>query len=270
MHVTVPNSISSNLRVTFAAMLIMLRDRWFMMARGGYIVLWTIRPVFDLAIAALIHAAGRTDLVSYAVIGITTSAFIFSTFFWVGEILDRERLRGTLPSLFLSPSARVSWLAGFILAGGAETFLAAAVVLLAGIALFGVVLNVAWLSLLVVGALFLISLGGLGLVFSAVGLLVRQSNGLSNLMSPLVLLLGGIYFPVSELPLVLRLVARLLPLGYATEALALSTLQAAPLAELMHLVLPLLGFAIVLPVLGYVAIRCVDHIVRRQGTLDLY
>lgn len=251
-------------------MLLMLRDRWFIMSRGGYIVLWTLRPVFDLAIAALIHASGRTELVSYAVIGITANAFIFSTIFWVGEILDRERLRGTLPALFLAPGARISWLGGFTLAGAAETILAAGVVLGSGLLLFGVELDVAWVSLLVVSVLFLICLGGLGLMLGAVGLLVRQANAFSNLLSPIVMLFGGIYFPVADLPIALRVFARLLPLGYATEALALSTLDATPLGELTHLLLPLLGFAIVLPVLGYLAIRWVDHLSRRQGTLDLY
>jgi ABC-2 type transport system permease protein len=270
MPATVLSSISSNVRVILAAALIMLRDRWFMMARGGYIVLWTVRPVFDLAIAALIHASGRTELVSYAVIGITANAFIFATIFWVGEILDRERLRGTLPSLFLSPASRISWLGGFTLAGAAETVLSAAVVLITGILLFGVVLDVAWLSLIVVSVLFLLSLSGMGLVFGALGLLIRQANALSNLVAPLVMLFGGIYFPVSDLPLLLRFVARMLPFGYATEALALSTLEAAPIGDLWHLLLPLAGFAAVLPLIGYLALWWVDHLIRRRGTLDLY
>jgi ABC-2 type transport system permease protein len=267
---TALNSISNNLRVTLASAAVMVRERWFMMARGGYLVLWTARPVFDLAIAALIHASGRTDLVAYAVIGITANSFIFATLFWVGEILDRERVRGTLPGLFLSPTARMSWLGGFALAGGIETLVAAGVVLTAGIVLFGVTLNVAPVSLLIVSILFLMSLGGLGFVFSAVGLLVKQSNALSNLVSPLVLLFGGIYFPVSELPLALRIIARTLPLGYATEALALSTLEARPVEEMLHLIGPLAAFALVMPVLGYLAIRWVDRLIRHQGTLDLY
>jgi ABC-2 type transport system permease protein len=270
MPATALNLISSNARVALASSIVMMRERWFMMARGGYLVLWTARPIFDLAIAALIHAAGRSELVAYAVVGITANAFIFSTLFWVGEILDRERVRGTLPGLFLSPSARMSWLGGFALAGTAETLIAAGVVLISGIVLFGVTFNVAPLSLLAVSILFLISLGGFGFVFSALGLLVRQSNALSNLVSPLVLLFGGIYFPVSELPMALRVIARMLPLGYATEALALSVLEARPLAEMWHLVVPLAGFAVGTPVLGFLAIRWVDRLIRHRGTLDLY
>ncbi len=266
----VPSSITNNLRITLAAMMIMLQDRWFIMMRGGFIVLWTIRPIFELAIAALIHASGRTELVSYAVVGITANAFIFSSIFWVGELLDRERMRGTLPALFLSPGARASWLGGFTLAGAAETLLSAAVVLTSGILLFGVSFNVAWGSFLVVSVLFLLSLLGLGLMLGAVGLLVKQSNGLSNVAAPVVMLLGGIYFPVSELPDALLIIARMLPLGYAIEALALSTLSAAPLSEIGHLILPLAGFAIGLPVIGYLSIRWIDHVIRKQGTLDLY
>jgi ABC-type multidrug transport system permease subunit len=267
---TALSSISSNLRVTLGSALIMFRERWFMMARGGYLVLWTLRPIFDLAIAALIHASGRSELVAYAVVGITANSFIFASIFWVGEILDRERMRGTLPGLFLSPSARMSWLGGFALAGAAETLIAASVVLAAGMILFGVSLNVAPFSLIVVSLLFLISLGGLGFVFSAIGLLVKQSNALSNLVSPLVLLFGGIYFPVSELPIVLRVVARMLPIGYATEALALATLEARSVGEMLHLIVPLALFALITPVLGYLSIRWVDRLIRHQGTLDLY
>lgn len=270
MRVTAPNSITNNLRITLAAMMIMLRDRWFIMVRGGFIVLWTLRPIFDLAIAALIHASGRTELVSYAVVGITANAFIFSSVFWIGELLDRERMRGTLPALFLSPGARVSWLGGFTLAGAAETMLSAGVVLTSGILLFGVSFNVAWLALILVSMLFLMSLLGMGLILGAIGLLVKQSNGLSNVVAPLVMLLGGIYFPVADLPIVLRVIARMLPLGYAIEALALSSLEAASVSELAHLILPLAGFAVALPVTGYLAIRWIDHLIRRQGTLDLY
>jgi ABC-2 type transport system permease protein len=270
MHARALNSISSNLHIALASFIVMMRDRWFFMARGGYIVLWTVRPLFDLAIAGLIHAAGRSELVAYAVVGMTANAFIFSAIFWVGELLDRERLRGTLPGLFLSPGARVSWLGGFALAGLAETMLMASVILLGGLVLFGVTFNLAPVSIVVVSSLFLVSLAGMGLVFSALGLLVRQSNALSNLVSPFVLLFGGIYFPVSELPLALRVVARMMPFGYATEALALSALQARPLSEMMHLVWPLIGFSIVMPVAGYLSIRWVDRLIRHQGTLDLY
>jgi ABC-2 type transport system permease protein len=270
MRAMVPSSISNNLRIAIAAMIIMLRDRWFMMTRGGYLVLWTIRPVFELSIAALIHASGRTDLVAYVVVGITANAFIFSAIFWVGEILDRERLRGTLPALFLSPGARASWLGGFTMAGAAETLLAAGVVLSSGIFLFGISFDVNWISLIIVSVLFLTSLTGFGLILGALGLLVRQSNGLSNMVAPLIMVFGGIYFPVNELPGILYAVARLLPFGYAIEALFLSSLQSAPPNELAHLIVPLAAFAIALPVLGYLALRRVDVLIRKRGTLDLY
>lgn len=270
MPETALSSISSNLRVLLASTVLMARERWFMLGRDGYLVLWTARPLFDLAIAGLIHAAGRAELVSYAVVGMTANAFIMATLFWVGEILDRERFRGTLPGLFLSPSSRVSWLGGFAIAGATETLASALVVVVAGMTLFGVTFNVAPLALLLVSAMFLISLSGMGLVFSALGLLLKRSNALSNLLAPPILLLGGIYFPVSELPTGLRVLARMLPIGYATEALALSTLEARGIGEMLHLILPLAGFTVVMPVLGILAIRWVDRAIRHRGTLDLY
>jgi ABC-2 type transport system permease protein len=264
------NSISSDLQLLTASMILMLRDRWFVLGRSGYILVWIAQPLFNLAFAALIHASGRTELVAYVVVAMTAHSFIFTAIFWVGELLDRERLRGTLPNLFLSPRARLAWLGGFALAGAAETIILGAVAVLAGIFLFGVTFNIAPFSLVVIGLLFLIILSGLGFVFTALGLLVRNANALSNLVSPLVLLFGGIYFPVADLPLALRVIARLLPIGYATEALALSTLHATPISEMTSQLVPLIGFAVLTPVLGYLAVAAVDRLIRHSGTVDLY
>jgi ABC-type multidrug transport system permease subunit len=265
-----PSSISSSLLVTYAAMVTMLRERWFLIARGGFALLWFVRPIFDLAIAGLIYAGGRPELLPYVVVGISANAFIMSAVHFLGEVLDRERMRGTLSALFLSPAPRLCWLTGYSLAASVETFLAAGVLVVAGIALFGVTFNVAPLSLVVVSTLFLASLAGIGLCFSAIGLLLRRSNAWSNLVIPVILVFGGIYYPVSELPRALRVIARMLPIGYAIEALALATLQAEPVSGMLHLIVPLAVFSALWLGVGLLALRWIDRVVRQRGEVDLY
>jgi ABC-2 type transport system permease protein len=118
--------------------------------------------------------------------------------------------------------------------------------------------------------LFLAALWGLGFVFSAVGLLIKKANQLSNLIYPFTILLGGVFYPVALLPDWLRYPARALPLGYGMQALADATLYHKGIPDLVPQLLPLAGFAPVLPFAGACAFRLLDRLIRERGELELY
>lgn len=262
--------MSSEIGAAAGAWLAKMRERLDDYARGGYAAVWVIRPIFDLAIAALIYAGGGRDLIPYLVVAMSANSLVWVTLFWVGEILDRERINGTLVTLFLTPCSRLSWLAGFAAAGVVETAAAALAVGLAGRILFGVRLDPNLAALGVSLVLFVLALTGLGLILSAVGLLIKKANQLANLVLPVLTLLGGVYYPVSRLPLGLRIPARALPLGYGMEAISGAALHHASLAALAPSLLPLAGFAVALPLVGAATFGALERLVRRRGEVDLY
>ena len=261
--------ISTEFQAASAAWKTMFKERFYQYGRS-YAIDWMLRPVFDIAIVALIYSGGRKDLIPYVVVALAANAFLFSAIYWVGEILDRERLRGTLVSLFLAPCSRVSWMAGYAGAAINETIIRIIVMLLAGYVFFDVTLDPNPVTLAVVLPLFLLSLTGIALVLSGIGLLIKRSNALSNLVSPILVLLGGIYYPVSELPDMLRYMARALPIGYGMEAITAASLDQATLADVGGSLVPLAFFAVVSPVIGYLAFNYLEHLVRRRGEVDLY
>jgi ABC-2 type transport system permease protein len=110
----------------------------------------------------------------------------------------------------------------------------------------------------------------MGLVFSALGLILKRSNDLANLISPFTFLLGGVYYPVALLPDWLRYPARALPLGYGMQAMASAALAHASIAQVASQLIPLAGFAVALPCLGMLAFRSVERLVRQRGELELY
>ena len=236
----------------------------------GYLLIWVARPVFELSIAALIYGSARPDLLGYVTVGLAANAFIFNTIYFIGEILDRERVKGTLVGLFLAPCPRLSWLSGFALVGVVETALAAAVGLLFGCLALGVRFDPNLPALALSLTLFLASLWGLGFVFSAIGLSIKKANPLSNLVSPLIVLLGGVYYPVALLPDWLRLPAGALPFGYGIGALADAALDDVGIRALAPQLVPLAGFAVALPLAGALAFAWLERLVRRRGELDLY
>ena len=236
----------------------------------GYLGLWILRPVFEISIAALIYGDARPDLRRYVVVALAANGFVFNAIYFIGEILDRERVKGTLVGLFLAPCPRLGWLSGFALTGLIETTLAAAVGLAFGRFVLGVRFDPHWPALLLTGLLFLVALWGLGLIFSALGLYLKRANPLSNLVSPFLVLLGGAFYPVALLPDPLRWAARALPLGYGTQALAAATLDGANIRDLAAQLLPLAGFALALPIAGVGAFAWLERLVRVRGELDLY
>jgi len=246
-------------------------ERFHTAGLGGYLLIWMLRPCFELGFLALIYGAGdRPDLIRYVAVAVAAQSLIFTAIFYVGEILDRERANGTLVALFLAPCARASWLSGFALAGLAESALIAAATLLFARLALGVRLDPNPPAVLVTLVLFVAALWGLGLVFSAIGLLLRKANAFSNLVYPFTILLGGVYYPVALLPDWLRYPARALPLGYGMQALADASLHRAGVAALAPQLLPLAGFAVVLPLAGVLTFRRLERLVRERGELELY
>ncbi len=236
----------------------------------GYVAIWLLRPVFELIAVALIYGTAHPTLLRYVVVALAANAFVFNAIFYVSETLDRERLNGTLVSLFLAPCPRFSWLSGFTLVGGVETALIAVITLVFGHIAFGVTYHPDLPAVVVALALFLAALWGLGYIFAAIGLLIKKGNQLSNLVYPFAILLGGVYYPVTALPGWLRYPAHVLPLGYGMQALANATLYHKGIANLAPQLLPLAAFALVLPCAGSVAFHLLERIVRVRGELDLY
>lgn len=259
----------AELAATWASWRAMTSERLYHAGFGGGLATLLALPLFQVAIVAVIYGP-HSDLFRYATVAMAGNAFVTNSLFWVGEILDRERVKGTLVSLFLSPCSRFAWLGGFTAAGLAETAIVSGVILALGRVAFGVRYDPNLPALALTMLLFLAALWGMGLVFSGIGLLLKKSNQLANLLYNIVMLLGGAYYPVAQLPDWLRYPARVLPLGYGLQALADAALHDANWRTLAPNLLPLAGFALAMPLLGALAFRWLERLVRVRGELDVY
>lgn len=173
---------------------------------GGYLLIWFLRPMFEIAIAGIIYVI-HPDLLAYAVVAIAANTLLFNAIFYCGEIMDRERMNGTLPGLFLAPTSRFGWLGGFQAVGLIESVPIVAAALLFGKFAYGVQFHPNVATLVLTLALFLPALWGLSMIFGGIGLLIKKANQLSNLMYPFTMLLGGVMYPIALLPDWLRIPA---------------------------------------------------------------
>ncbi len=256
------------LRITIATAVNIIRIKIQALTLPFYVLTFLGLPFFELVLVALIYRDNH-DLRNYAVVAGTGTALIFAMLFSGGENLEGERSRGTLGGLFISPAPRISWLLGFQLSAALEAIPIAVVSVGLGVAIFATPLSVNVPALLLTLVLLIVCMWGIGMMLSALGTAVRNANQISNMVFPILMPLSGTMFPISEMPLWLRIPARCLPFGYGMQALVDAMTKNASIADHGRDLWPLLGFAIVLPILGARSFRRLDRYARLQGHLDM-
>ena len=261
---------------TWGHYLLVIRETAIMVARTriqsmgvpGYLLTWLTLPLMQMLLLAFIYQNDQ-DLLEYAVVASAGMAILFALIFNGGEILDSERSRGTLGNLFLAPLPRYVWLGGFQLVALVEAVVNASIAIVAGAWFFDIELSINVPTLIVTFVLIAAALWGMSLMLGALGIVVRNANFLSNLIFPFLTLVAGTMYPVALMPDWIRIPARMLPFSYGIEALVAALTQNASIAELSGTLLPLLGFAVVLPVIGVQAFRRMERAVRKIGSLEI-
>jgi ABC-2 type transport system permease protein len=108
---------------------------------------------------------------------------------------------------------------------------------------------------------------GLGILWSSVVMVVKQGDAIITSFGFLVLLLGGVLFPSTVLPVWLQKAAELIPLKPALEGMRLALLMGADLHSLSPIIIKLVIFSGVLLPAGLFAFSLAVQAAKRNGSL---
>jgi ABC-2 type transport system permease protein len=165
----------------------------------------------------------------------------------------KERERGTIEQLIVTPIRSweliVAKIIPYILVSFANTILIMAV----GTFLFGVPLRGSLVLLFSLVGLYLLPTLGLGLLISTSARTQQQAQLMTMPIMLPSMLLSGVFFPTSSLPVFLQMVGNLLPLTYFVYILRSIVIKGVGLNMIMPQVIALTIFAILL--LGLAARR---------------
>jgi ABC-2 type transport system permease protein len=225
----------------------------------------------DATLAAFGQLAGTTDYVGFIVVGSTMWTWLNMTLWNVGLQLRHEQMRGTLESNWLCPVPRVSLMLGVSLSRlGVFLMLFVASVVEFDL-LFGVqLLNNNPALLLLIVLLVAPSIYGLALAFASLVMHFKETNAMVFLVRGIFMIFCGISYPLAILPEWMQKVAACLPLTYAIRSVRAVALANATLADVGPDLRTLSAFAVVVPIVGYVAFRLTERHSRRTGTLGQY
>jgi len=164
------------------------------------------------------------------------------TVFLTAVAIVRERERGTIEQLFVTPLAKLAFIVGKLLPFAILGMIESAVVLLAARYFFGIPINgsVVLLALLIIPYL----LTGLmvGLVISTAATNQAQALQFSSLTMLPSVILSGFMFPRASMPLAIYILSFFVPLTYFLEIVRGIILRGAMWVDLWDETLILVGF----------------------------
>ena len=176
--------------------------------------------------------------------GLLALTILFGTSSMEAIVIVFERRIGSLERLMLAPVRLPALLAGKLLGGMTFGLTVTLVVLVVSLAVFGAA-GTNWLILFLALILSATAFSALGAFVSVAVREIFEAQTLANFIRFPMMFLGGVFVPVASLPPVLQIVARLLPLTYAVEALRAALFGGSPTLAALDL-LALAGFTAIL------------------------
>jgi ABC-2 type transport system permease protein len=237
-------------------------------------VLWTVASTLTIVfIAKGVKASGGHLNVERATTTLLIGAVIWSYLGIIFEILTEtvawERWEGTIEYTFMAPLARAVHLGGMglfaVLYGVARTALLFAVVAL----FFGLHFPHAdFAAALVLLAIASVSFVGVGMVTAVLPLISPEKGAqLGFIAQGFLLVVSGVYYPVTVLPHWMQWLATVSPATYALRGTRAAILDGSHLASLWGDIWPLLVLGAVSIPLGLAVFRAGERYAKRHGKL---
>lgn len=267
-HTAYQRSVVTGLRIFFVGGLISFRALFNWLSPWIYVPSLLVAPIFQILLFAYLGRSAGVGSDEFYVIGNAVQYSAIPCVFAMANTIVGERNTQTLGIVLSTPAPRVPLFLGRSLPVVVNGWVVSMFSLVVGGLLLGIHVPMsAWLPMALVIAVGSASCTGLGLMAAALGLRVRETAVLSNIIFGVLLLFCGANVAVDALPGWMAGLSPWMPLTHVIQACRLLA-DGAPLASVAGLVgreaLLAVGFAAI----GLVALRLLEVESRRKATLE--
>lgn len=223
----------------------------------------------DRPVAVL--AEYRGDYFAYVVIGIAIARYLDAALAGTTTAIRQAMSQGTLEIMFVSPTGPMTILAFSALWQFLFETVRVWFCLAIAAAVFGFRLSQPnwWAALLALGFTVPAFLA-LGVLSASLLILLKRGDPINWFAVSVASLLGGVVFPVSQLPPWLQAVACLVPLTHALDCFRGALLLGRSVSELWSSLMPLLVFSAVMLPLAWLSSVFALRRAKRDGALGTY
>ena len=233
-------------------------------------LVWTIANTLTIVFIARgvgVPPAEQNLLATQLLVGGVIWAYLGIIFEIVTETVAWERWEGTIEYTFMAPLSRPVHLIGMGLYAVMYGFVRAAAVFVAVVAFIGIhVPNANYAASIALLAIASVSFIGVGMMTAVLPLISpEKGTQLGFVAQGLMLVVSGVYYPVSVLPEWMQWISKISPATYALRGVRASIIDGAGLA--WDDVWPLLLIGVVSIPLGLVVFRSGERYAKRNGKL---
>jgi ABC-2 type transport system permease protein len=246
-------------------------------------IVWLVYNIVNAMSVTYIGAAAQSlpsikgfkfdtsPLILYLLIGTSVWSYLSVTFEGVTDMITLERWEGTIEHTFMAPISRFTHLIGSCWYAIAHGLLFTFIQLVVVGAFFHLDLSHAnYLS-----AIFILLVGSVSFIGFGIGaavlplLFTERGSQMSYIVRAILLLVSGVYYPISVLPRWMQPLAGISPATYVLEGLRAALLNDATLWSLViwNNTWPLLITGVVSVPLGVIIFRFAERYAKRTGKL---
>jgi len=251
---------------------------WYLVKRYAWwelaFFVWTVANTLTIVFIAkgVETAGGEVDvnrLTAVLLIGAVVWAYLGIIFEIMTETVAWERWEGTIEYTFMAPLSRATHLFGmgaFAVVYGLvrASLLFVSVAVIVGLSLPGANYSAAFVILAVASVSFL----GVGIMTAVLPLISPEKGSqLGFVAQGIMLVVSGVYYPVSVLPEWMQWLATISPATYALRGMRAAILDGAGLGELWADLWPLLLIGVIAVPLGLEIFRRGELYAKRHGKL---
>lgn len=261
--------MTASLRIFFLGGLTSYRALFSWITPWVLIPTFIVAPLFELLFFAFVGKDAGVGSNVFFLMGACVLSAAIPALFAMGNTIADERRTQTLGLLLVSPARRLPLFLGRALPVILNGFLVSLVSLVLGALVLRVSLPPStWLPLIVIIVVTSFSCTGLGLTGAAIGLRVRETATLSNVILGILIVFGGAYAAVSTLPPWMQQVSQFLPLSHGIVA-AREIASGVPFTDVLWLLRDEIAIGLAWAVLGMILLLFFERESRRHATLEL-
>lgn len=210
------------------------------------------------------------DYFAYVLVGLAFYHYLSAAMLSFSSKIRQEQTTGTLEAMLVTPTP-----IGVIVLGSAlweflMTSIKVAFYLVVG-AWYGIHLHLeSILPCLLILALTVLAFSGIGILSAAFIIFLKRGDPITYVVSSASALFGGVFYPTEDMPKLVGLVAKFLPITYSLRALRRSLLTGTKFSDLLPDIAILALFAGILVPLGALAFKIAVRKARQEGSLVQY
>ncbi len=262
------------LRAGFFGMIAWLKNnRWLLFS----MIIWPYLTAFLLIALGMIYGSFETykerlNIANPILYILAGSGIVMSSLFIIDTVATNalyHRWLGTLPYLMLTPTKMYKVLVLEPLPGALLSSTMGILAVLPGAVYFEGLLGAGKLLIvLLLVYMGMLPLIGLSIIVASITLVLREESNVAAFLTPLILLVSSVFYPIDVLPKVLQYMSRIFPTSYIVEATRMVATYSIPEFRALFIVAyALLALTLFYNGVASIALSGSEKMVKKSGVI---